>query len=241
MPRPKKCCAIRAVPNVTYYKPRGIPMHQLKEAALSLEGFEAIRLADYQGMSQHQAAEYMQVSRATFGRILAQARYTIAQAMTEGMALSIQGGNYAIERWTDDTDHRPVCTSIHPIKEKPMTKLAISTEGPTLEDALDPRFGRAAGFIIFDTETKNHTYQENGLAQTMVQGAGIQAAETVVTAGVQAVLTGSVGPKAFKVLEAAGVKIGQDLENLTVKEAIDRFQKGEIQWANTPNSQGHGR
>jgi predicted DNA-binding protein (UPF0251 family)/predicted Fe-Mo cluster-binding NifX family protein len=240
MPRPKKCCAIRAVPNVTYYKPRGIPMHQLKEAALSLEGFEAVRLADYQGMSQHQAAEYMQVSRATFGRILAQARYTIAQAMAEGMALSIQGGNYAVNHWTGKADNQPAPPS-NQNKEKPMTKLAISTEGPTLEDALDPRFGRAAGFIIFDTETSDHTYRENGLAQTMAQGAGIQAAETVVTAGVQAVLTGSVGPKAYKVLEAAGVKIAQDLENMTVQEAIDRFQKGEVQWASTPNSQGHGR
>lgn len=122
-----------------------------------------------------------------------------------------------------------------------MTKIAISSEGPTLEDLLDPRFGRAAGFIIVDSETQGHTYLENGLAQTMAQGAGIQAAETVVNAGAQAVLTGSVGPKAFQVLDSAGIRIAQNLHNLTVKEAFERYQKGDVQWATSPNSRGHGK
>ena len=122
-----------------------------------------------------------------------------------------------------------------------MTKIAVSSEGPTLDDRLDPRFGRAAGFIIIDADTQDHTYQENGLAQTMAQGAGIQAAETVVNAGVQVVLTGSVGPKAFQVLAAAGIQIAQDLQNITVKEAFERYQQGNVQWANAPNSKGHGK
>lgn len=235
MPRPKKCCAVYAIPDVTYYKPRGIPMRQLKETALTLEGFEAIRLADHQGLDQTQAAEQMQVSRATFGRILSQARHTVAQALVQGMALSIQGGNYAVNR-------RPISSkSAHNTKEIPMTKIAVSCDGPTLDDLLDPRFGRAAGFIIIDADTQDHTYLENGLAQTMAQGAGIQAAETVISAGVQAVLTGSVGPKAFRVLEAAGVQIAQNLQNLTVKEAFERYQQGDVQWASTPNSRGHGK
>jgi predicted DNA-binding protein (UPF0251 family)/predicted Fe-Mo cluster-binding NifX family protein len=235
MPRPKKCCAVHAIPDVTYYKPRGIPMRQLKEMYLTLEGFEAIRLADYQGMDQQQAAEHMQVSRATFGRILSQARHTVAQALVHGMALSIQGGNYAVNR-------RPISSmSVNNKKEIPMTKIAVSSEGPTLDDRLDPRFGRAAGFIIIDSDTQDHTYLENGLAQTMAQGAGIQAAETVINAGAQAVLTGSVGPKAFRVLEAAGVQIAQDLDNITVMEAFERFQQGQVQWASIPKSRGHGR
>ena len=202
MPRPKKCCAIRALPDITYYKPRGIPMHQLKEIALNIEGFEAIRLADYLGMDQTQAAESMQVSRATFGRILTQARQTIADALVQGAALSIQGGNYEVHRKQVGT------IPINQDKEETMTKIAISSEGPTLEDTLESRFGRAAGFIIYNTETGDYTYFENGLAQTMAQGAGIQTAENVINKGVKAVLTGYVGPKAFKVLEAAGVRIG---------------------------------
>jgi predicted DNA-binding protein (UPF0251 family)/predicted Fe-Mo cluster-binding NifX family protein len=235
MPRPKKCCAVRALPDVTYYKPRGIPMQRLKEIALTLEGFESIRLADYLGLNQRKAAEQMQVSRATFGRILSQARYTMAQALVYGMALKIQGGNYAVNRRPTES------MSVTNQKEITMTKIAISSEGPTLEDLLDPRFGRAAGFIIIDTETQDHTYLENGLAQTMAQGAGIQAAETVVNAGAQAVLTGSVGPKAFQALESAGIQIAQNLHNLTIKEAFERFQKGDLQWAASPNSRGHGK
>jgi len=235
MPRPKKCCAVRALPDVTYYKPRGIPLLRLKEIALTLEGFEAIRLADYLGLDQTQAAEQMQVSRATFGRILSQARHTVAQALVYGMALKIKGGSYAVNR------RSTTAVSTNNQKEKVMTKIAISSEGPTLEDLLDPRFGRAAGFIIIDSETRDHTYLENGLAQTMAQGAGIQAAETIVNAGAQAVLTGSVGPKAFQVLESAGIRIAQDLKNLTVKEAFERYQNGDVQWATSPSSRGHGK
>lgn len=235
MPRPKKNCAIYSLPDITYYKPRGIPMHQLKETALSIEGFEAIRLADYLGMDQTQAAERMQISRATFGRILSQARQAIAYALVQGAALSIQGGNYEIHRRQSATSRT------NPKKEKTMTKIAISSEGPTLEDTLDPRFGRAAGFIIYDTANGDHTYIENGLAQTMAQGAGIQTAENVINKGVEVVLTGYVGPKAFRVLEAAGVRIGQELENITIQAAIDLFKSDKVKWANAPNSKGHGR
>ena len=122
-----------------------------------------------------------------------------------------------------------------------MTMLAITSEGPTLEDALDPRFGRAAGFIVVDPQTMTHRYVENGKAQTMAQGAGIQAAETVATAGVNVVLTGFVGPKAFMALSAAGIKVAQNLENMTVREAIERFQQGNLDWAEAPNRRGHGR
>lgn len=210
-------------------------MHQLKETALSMEGFEAIRLADYLGMDQTQAAESMQVSRATFGRILSQAHQTIANALVQGAALSIQGGNYEIHR-----RQAAISPTTHD-KEETMTKIAISSEGPTLEDNLESRFGRAAGFIIYNTETGDYTYFENGLAQTMAQGAGIQTAENVINKGVKAVLTGYVGPKAFKVLEAAGVRIAQELEDISVQEAIDLFKNDKVTWANAPNSKGHGR
>ena len=81
-----------------------------------------------------------------------------------------------------------------------MSKIAISSEGPTLEDLLDPRFGRAGGFVLYDPETKKTEYINNGTAQSMAQGAGIQAAETVAKAGAKLLLTGYVGPKAFKAL-----------------------------------------
>jgi predicted DNA-binding protein (UPF0251 family) len=92
MPRPRK---IRFVPPETaarYYKPRGIPLRELTETVLSLDGLEALRLADVEGLEQVAAAETMGISRSTFSRLLAQARTTVATALTTGQALRIEGG-----------------------------------------------------------------------------------------------------------------------------------------------------
>jgi predicted Fe-Mo cluster-binding NifX family protein len=122
-----------------------------------------------------------------------------------------------------------------------MSLIAITSEGPMLEDVLDPRFGRAAGFMIVDPQTMEHRYVENGSAQAMAQGAGIQAAETVAGTGAEVVLTGFVGPKAFMALSAAGIRVAQNLENMTVQEAVDRFRQGNLDWAEAPNRGRHGR
>lgn len=122
-----------------------------------------------------------------------------------------------------------------------MDKIAISGEGPGLDDALDPRFGRAAGFIVVDPQTLEFEFLDNGSSQAMAQGAGIQAAETVAASGAQAVLTGYVGPKAFRALQAAGIKVGQNLGDITVRQAVEQFRQGEIVWADGPNRQGRGR
>ena len=116
-----------------------------------------------------------------------------------------------------------------------MDKIAICSEGPGLDDMLDPRFGRAAGFIIIDPDSMLFEYVDNGASQAASQGAGIQAAEMVSRTGVKAVLTGFVGPKAFKVLQAADIKIGQNLENMTVRQALERCQNGRVEWATQPN------
>jgi predicted Fe-Mo cluster-binding NifX family protein len=119
-----------------------------------------------------------------------------------------------------------------------MNKIAISSEGPSLDDQVDPRFGRAAGFLLMDLDTKETQYIDNGRSQVMAQGAGIQAAQIVGRAGAAWVLTGYVGPKAFRVLEAAGIKVGQDLEGLTVREAVARFQSGGVVQAPSANRAG---
>ena len=98
MSRPKKCRCINCTPNTSYFKPKGIPIFQLEEVSLSLDELEAIRLADYEGLYHEEAAEKMTVSRATFGRILNEARHKVAEAIVDGKALRIetntdQGGN----------------------------------------------------------------------------------------------------------------------------------------------------
>jgi predicted DNA-binding protein (UPF0251 family) len=80
------------LPQVSFYKPQGIPLSVLQHATLTVDELEAIRLADLQGLYQEQAAEKMNVSRQTFGRILESAHKKIADALVNGKALSIQGG-----------------------------------------------------------------------------------------------------------------------------------------------------
>ena len=105
--------------------------------------------------------------------------------------------------------------------------VAVSSQGPGLDDLVDPRFGRAAGFVIVDPQTMDCTYLDNLAARDMGSGAGIQAAETVARSGARVVLTGRLGPKAVQTLDAAGIRAVQDLDGLTVREAVTRFRNGE--------------
>ena len=107
-------------------------------------------------------------------------------------------------------------------------KIAISAEGPTTQDIVDPRFGRAAGFVIYDTETKTLEYIDNGAAQAAAQGAGLMAVETVVEAGAKVVLSGYIGPKALEALQAVGLGTVQDMDNRTVGNVIADFEAGNL-------------
>lgn len=117
-----------------------------------------------------------------------------------------------------------------------MSKIAVTSEGPTLDDSVDSRFGRAAGFVVVDLESMETSYIDNGQTQVMAQGAGIQAAELMAGAGVSCVLTGFVGPRAFQALSAAKIKVVQNLEEgVTVRQAVERFQRGALKPADGPN------
>jgi len=94
MVRPKKHRMVAFNPEISYFKPRGIPMHDLSEVRLTVDEREAIRLADLQGMSHEEAGQQMHISRATFGRIIQQARKIVADALINGKAINIEGGNY---------------------------------------------------------------------------------------------------------------------------------------------------
>lgn len=116
-----------------------------------------------------------------------------------------------------------------------MQKIAVSSEGPTLEDAVDPRFGRAGGFVVVELPDMRISYIDNGASQTMSMGAGIETAERMARAGVEVVLSGYVGPKAFEALTAAGIRVCQNVEGISVGEAVERYRKGELPFADAPN------
>ena len=92
MPRPRCCRRVAGEPACKIFKPAGVPASLLEEVVLSIDEFEAIRLADLEGLYHEQAAESMRVSRQTFGRIVEAARRKIARVLVEGLALRIEGG-----------------------------------------------------------------------------------------------------------------------------------------------------
>ena len=92
MPRPKKTRFVSGYPAIAAFVPRGMAV--TGEALLTLEELEAIRLSDFEHLDQEQAADMMGVSRHTFGRILADARGVVAEALVTGKALRIRGGTY---------------------------------------------------------------------------------------------------------------------------------------------------
>jgi predicted DNA-binding protein (UPF0251 family) len=82
------------MPGITYFKPAGVPLRALEEVRLSVEEAEAIRLKDLEGLEQEQGAEKMNISRPTFQRVLASARQKMADALLNGKAIRIEGGNF---------------------------------------------------------------------------------------------------------------------------------------------------
>ncbi len=116
-----------------------------------------------------------------------------------------------------------------------MSRIAVTSEGPTLKDMVDPRFGRAGGFVLVDPETMEHEYVDNGQSQAMAHGAGIQAAQVIADSGAKVVLTGYVGPKAFQALRATGIKVVQNLDNMSVGEAVEKYKSGHVDYASHPN------
>jgi predicted DNA-binding protein (UPF0251 family) len=105
MARPQKDRIVAFNPNVSYFKPRGIPLLELDEVGLTVDEREAIRLADLQGLSHEEAGKRMGVSRATFGRIVQRARYAVADALINGKAINVEGGNYRLA----DAEKRFTC------------------------------------------------------------------------------------------------------------------------------------
>jgi predicted DNA-binding protein (UPF0251 family) len=97
MPRPKCRRNICGIPDKNYFKPRGIPTVDLEEVVLNLDEFEAIRLADYEQLYQEDAANRMNISRQTFGRIIEVAHKKIADVLMNGKALKIEGGAVALD------------------------------------------------------------------------------------------------------------------------------------------------
>jgi len=116
-------------------------------------------------------------------------------------------------------------------------KIAITANGPALDAAIDPRFGRCQYFIIVDAETMQFEVLENSGAMAG-GGAGISTAQMIAGKGVEAVLTGNCGPNAYEVLGAAGIKVVTGVSG-KVQQAIEDYRSGKLKATSQPNVPGH--
>lgn len=116
-------------------------------------------------------------------------------------------------------------------------KIAVTSTGPALDSAVDPRFGRCAYFLIIDSDTLAFETIENS-SRALGGGAGVQSAQLVAGTGASVVLTGNCGPNAFQAFGAAGIQVITGVGG-NVREAVELFRSGKLSASSTPNVQAH--
>ena len=117
-------------------------------------------------------------------------------------------------------------------------KIAVTSTGKDLTSDVDPRFGRAAHFIIVDSATLEFEVVENTQNLNLPQGAGIQAGKTILNSKAEVLITGNCGPKAFKVLNEAKIKIITAAKGRVI-DVVQQYKNGNLNTSQGANVEGH--
>ena len=117
-------------------------------------------------------------------------------------------------------------------------KVCITSQGPDLKSPVDPRFGRAAFFIVVDVDTGEFQAVDNKQNLQAAQGAGVQAAQNAAGLGCRAVITGNCGPKAYMTLQNAGIGVYTGADG-TVEDALEAYKQDKLEKATGPNARAH--
>ncbi len=117
-------------------------------------------------------------------------------------------------------------------------RIAITSTGPDLDSPIDPRFGRARYIVIVDEQGSFMEVVDNSTGVNSLRGAGIQAGKLMADKKVDVLLTGNCGPNAFRTLQAANIRVGVD-QTGTVRDAVERFKKGQVVYTSAPTVEGH--
>jgi len=117
-------------------------------------------------------------------------------------------------------------------------KVAVSSKGTDLSSQVDPRFGRAAYIMIVDTDSMEFEAVDNSANVNSFKGAGIQAATVVHDKGAEVLMTGHCGPKAFETLQAAGVKVVNDVSG-TIADAVEQLKTDKVAFTDAANADSH--
>jgi predicted Fe-Mo cluster-binding NifX family protein len=117
-------------------------------------------------------------------------------------------------------------------------RIAVTTEGKDLDAQVDTRFGRAPNFLFVDTETRHFEVVQNAQSLDLPQGAGIQSAQNILPHQPDVILTGNCGPKAFRALKTAGIKVVVGVKG-KIADAIQDYLDGKYDDATEANVEGH--
>lgn len=117
-------------------------------------------------------------------------------------------------------------------------KIAVTSNDGTLDGMVDERFGRTKKIIVFDTETNTHEAIDNTTNMNAAQGAGIQTAQNVIQAGANVVISGHLGPNAFRVVSGAGVEVFT-VSGMTVRKALEAYKDGKLSRLAGADVEGH--
>lgn len=246
MPRRTSPRKISFLPDVTYFKPAGIKMAVLEEVKLGHDEVEAIRLKHLEKLDQEAAARQMGVSQPTFHRLLSSAHEKLAEAVIKGKALRIEGGNVTVQEDFQAASceksrdcgrrlrNRATGSSNQPTPREGRKVIVVASVDGTLQGPVDERFGRCRKLIVYDPETRTVSVVDNQTNKAVAQGAGIDTSQSVVAADAKTVIGGHFGPRAFQVLDAAGIDIFT-ATNMTVAEAIEHFEQGLLRKLSGPD------
>jgi len=252
MPRPTCKRRIGFQPKAVFFKPAGIPLGAVQEIVIGHDEVEAMRLKNLLGFPQEEAANQMGVSQPTFHRLINAAHQKITDAIINGKALRIEGGNVTVHEETAGPCHWRKnwgrgCSSAEAVASQisvahqeeggtPM-KIAITSMDGTLDGMVDERFGRAKKIVVVGG-TNDHETVDNVTNMNAAQGAGIQTAQNVVRSGATAVISGHLGPNAFRVLSAAGVEV-YTASGMTVRDALEAYKTGKLPRLTGADVEGH--
>ncbi len=230
MPRPRKWRRVCCLPENERFGPMG-GGGSSEIVTMSVDEYETIRLIDLEGLNQEQCARQMDVARTTVQGIYVEARRKIADAIVNGKALVISGGEYSL-----CSGPRPCCRRGNcPKHKKPLYDLKINDGGTHMKlmipvdetgERICPSFGRTPYFGLYNIDTGSLELLENPAAQAE-GGAGVKAAQFVVDNHPYAILTPRAGENAAELLLAAEIKLYKTSGD-SVADAIKAYKAGEL-------------
>lgn len=235
--RPRKRRRVCCLPESNLFGPLNGDVIEENFIAMTVDEYETIRLIDFEGMTQEECADRMNVARTTVQRTYIEARKKLAESLVNGNILRIGGGDYRLYNENEKIYGCGRCRghgrnmnfkmgNNGVLEEEISVKIAIPVVDNIVETKISPNFGRATYFLIYDVETKEITFIDNTSAASQ-GGAGIKAAQVIVDSGAEILITPRAGENAAEVIQSAGIKIYKTL-NDSVQDNIDAFIEGKL-------------